>query len=83
MLIENTTGLMNDTHILDDNDELLKMVHKVEWHHEAGQVPQATIYCHKPTVKAVVNGRIKWNTTALTKQQKQSLKKQLELELDD
>ena len=83
MLIENTTGLMSDTHILDDNDELLQMVHMVEFKHEAGQVPQATIYCHKPTIKTQVNGRLKWNTTALTRQQKESLFSQLERELND
>lgn len=81
MLIENKTGLTNDTHILDDNDELLQMVHIIEFVHEAGQLPHATVYCHKPTIKSKVNGRIKWNTTSYTRQQKESLIKQLELEL--
>lgn len=81
MLIENNTGLATDTFILDDNDELLQMVHKIEFTHEAGQIPTATIYCHKPTIKANINGRIKFNTKSLTRQQKESLIKQLELEL--
>ena len=82
MLIDNPTGLPTDTHILDDNDELLGMVHKVEFIHEAGQLPLANIYCHKPTIKAKINGRIKFNTTGLSRQQKEALAKQLELELE-
>ena len=82
MFIQNDTGLSTDTRILDDNDELLQMVHKVEWIHEANQLPIANIYCHKPTIKSRVNGHIKFNTTAYTRQQKEVLIKQLEMELD-
>ena len=81
MLIENTTGDVADTHILDDNDELLKMVHKVEFVHEANCLPTANIYCHKPTIKAKVNGRMIWNTDNYSRVQKESLFAQLEREL--
>jgi hypothetical protein len=82
MFIENTTGDALDTNILDDNYELIKMVHKVEWLHEAGQLPVATIYCHKPTIRAKVNGRYNWKLGSYSREQKESLYKALELELN-
>ena len=83
MLIENKTGLVADTHILDDNDELMGMVHKVEFAHEAGQLPIATINCHRPTIKSKVSGRISWNLKDYTREQKESLYRELKKQLDD
>lgn len=82
MLIENKTGLANDTEFIDDNGDLLKYVSKVQMTFEPDQVVTAEILCLRPTIKSTVNGRIKFNTTAYTRQQKEALIKQLELELN-
>ena len=81
MLIENTTGNVTDTTVLDGNNELLTMVHKVEFMHEANCLPTANIHCHKPTIKAKTNGRIIWNTDNYSRVLKESLFAQLKREL--
>lgn len=82
MLIENKTGFANDTQFIDDDGGLLKYVSKVDLTFEANQIITAEILCLRPTIKATINGRIKFNTTAYTRQQKEALIKQLELELN-
>jgi hypothetical protein len=42
----------------------------------------ATIYCHNPTIRAKVNGRYNWKLGSYSREQKESLYKALELELN-